>query len=132
MSDWIPCSKLLPAHVEKDYWVCTNDKGYQCLAHWENRYDAYGYPTDVWEWDGIPLHSEVIAWRKLPEPYKEAKMKPCPFCSADERDLLINHETENDGSVWYWVECGFCTSRGPEETTEERAIKEWNGRRSND
>lgn len=68
---------------------------------------------------------------RLSEPYKEAKMKPCPFCT-DERDLLINHETENDGSVWYWVECGFCNSRGPEETTEERAIKAWNGRRSND
>ena len=59
---WIPVSEQLPITVDiKYFWVCT-DKGHQCKAEWL-----------VWHWNyhNIPIGEKIIAWRELPEPYRE-------------------------------------------------------------
>ena len=59
---WIPVGEKLPeiGNIE-DYWVCT-DKGYMCKAEWIS-----------WHWNyyNIPIGEKIIAWRELPEPYRE-------------------------------------------------------------
>lgn len=70
---WIPCSERLPEKAEGQYWVCTNT-GYQCQCRWTD--DVYGLGSNgEWAWKifDIPQYSHVVAWRPLPEPYKEAE-----------------------------------------------------------
>ena len=68
---WIPCSERLPEKAEGQYWVCTNT-GYQCQCRWTD--DVYGLGSNgEWAWKifDIPQYSHVVAWRPLPEPYRE-------------------------------------------------------------
>lgn len=55
------------------------------------------------------------------------QMSPCPFCCSDNVEL----ETTTDGGgvvECAHVECVACLARGPEESTQERAIGAWNAR----
>lgn len=68
---WIPCKERLPKENKKRYWVCT-DTEYQCECRWTN--NRFGIrETDEWGWSifDVPQYSKVVAWRELPEPYRE-------------------------------------------------------------
>jgi hypothetical protein len=69
---WIPVSESLPKDGKKRYWVCT-DTGYQCECRWTNINHIWTELTTDWHWHimDIPQYSHVVAWRELPEPYKE-------------------------------------------------------------
>jgi hypothetical protein len=69
---WIPCSERLPEDEGKHYWVCTNT-GYQCECRWTNINHIWTELTTDWHWHimDIPQYSHVVAWRKLPESYRE-------------------------------------------------------------
>lgn len=71
---WIPCSERLPEDGEKHYWVCT-DTGYQCECRWTNINHFWTDLTTNWHWHimDIPQYSHVVAWRELPEPWKEGE-----------------------------------------------------------
>lgn len=68
---WIPCSERLPEDVKKEYWVCT-DTGHQCTCRWTNINHFWTDLTTDWHWNifDVPMHSRVIAWMPLPEPYR--------------------------------------------------------------
>jgi len=69
---WIPCSKRPPIAKHKTYWICT-DTGYQCECRWTNVNHFWTDLTSKWHWHimDIPQYSKVVAWRELPEPYRE-------------------------------------------------------------
>lgn len=71
-NNWIPCSERLPEPEKKEYWVCTND-GEQCQCRWTNTNHIWTNFTTDWHWHigDVPRFSKVVAWRPLPEPYKE-------------------------------------------------------------
>lgn len=63
--EWIPCKERLPEKIEKNYWVCTDDHGWQGVCKWRK------YPSkrgDFWAWH---LNAHVVAWKSLSESYKE-------------------------------------------------------------
>ncbi len=68
---WIPCKEKTPPNVNKTYWVCT-DNGIQCECRWTNNIYGFG-ESDRWGWSFLdtPRYTEIVAWRELPEPYKE-------------------------------------------------------------
>lgn len=69
---WIPVSERLPDDRKDTYWVCT-DGEYQCECRWTNVNPIWTSLTTDWHWCifDLPQYQEVIAWRPLPEPYKE-------------------------------------------------------------
>lgn len=69
---WIPCKEKMPPNVYKIYWVCT-DNGIQCECRWTNDIYGFGEIDDRWDWSYLdkPRYSTIVAWRELPEPYKE-------------------------------------------------------------
>lgn len=71
-SHWIPVSERLPDAEKKTYWVCT-DSGYQCQCRWTNVNHFWTNLTTDWHWHimDIPQHTEVVAWKSLPKPWKE-------------------------------------------------------------
>ena len=71
---WIPVTEKLPEDEKKNYWVCT-DTGYQCECRWTNINHIWTDLTTNWHWHimDIPQYSAVIAWRELPEPWKEGE-----------------------------------------------------------
>lgn len=71
-SYWIPCKKHLPDKELKTYWVCLNN-GEQCQCRWTNNIYGFGSIDDKWGWKliDLPQYTKVVAWRELPESYKE-------------------------------------------------------------
>lgn len=71
-AQWIPCSERLPVAKHKTYWICT-DTGCQCECRWTNVNHFWTGLTTEWHWHimDIPQYSKVVAWRELPEPYRE-------------------------------------------------------------
>lgn len=70
---WIPCSEKLPDEKRETYWVCT-DTEYQCQCRWTN--NRFGIrESDEWGWSifDTPQYTKVVAWRPLPEAYKESE-----------------------------------------------------------
>lgn len=71
---WIPVSEKVPIKKFNRYWICTNN-GYQCQCRWTD--DRYGIGVGGLEWGwhimDVPQYSYVVAWRELPEPYKEVE-----------------------------------------------------------
>ena len=69
---WIPCSERLPIAKHKTYWICT-DTGHQCECRWTKFNHFWTNLTTEWHWHimDIPQYSKVVAWRELPEPYRE-------------------------------------------------------------
>lgn len=70
---WIPVTEKLPNKEEKSYWVCLEGGG-QCQCRWTN--DMYGLGANEWSKWGwkiidLPQYTKVVAWRELPESYKE-------------------------------------------------------------
>lgn len=55
---------------------------------------------------------------------KALKLKPCPFCGCDERNLFSTH----DGHYGHFVECRTCLARVKEFGSLEEAIDAWNTR----
>ena len=50
------------------------------------------------------------------------KLKPCPFCGADEASVeVIDYD-------FYGVQCYCCKATGPTEETKAEAIDAWNRR----
>ena len=68
---WIPCSERLPDYEEKSYWVCT-DSGNQYQVKWSESWPPLSGNLS-WGWDYMDYEesASIIAWRPLPEPYKE-------------------------------------------------------------
>ena len=68
---WIPCKERLPEKERKTYWVCTDEKS-QLECRWTNNVHGFG-ESDHWGWKVIdlPKCTMVVAWRELPEPYRE-------------------------------------------------------------
>ena len=68
---WIPCKEKTPPNIKKTYWVCT-DNGIQCECRWTNNIYGFG-ESDWWGWSFLdtPRYTEIVAWRELPETYKE-------------------------------------------------------------
>ena len=57
---------------EEDYYLVTLDDGDMCVCKWTDRDMLYGRPgTGEWRWQS-PQYTRVVAWRLLPEPYKES------------------------------------------------------------
>ena len=71
---WIPCKERTPEDENKRYWICT-DTGYQCQCRWTNINHIWPELTGDWHWHimDIPQYTHVVAWRELPEPYREEK-----------------------------------------------------------
>ena len=71
-SKWIPVTEKLPKEESNTYWVCT-DSGAQCECRWTNVSTFWSYETTDWHWNifDIPQYTRVVAWRQLPESYKE-------------------------------------------------------------
>lgn len=69
---WIPVTEKLPNEYKKCYWVQT-DTGHMCECRWTNINHFWTDLTTAWHWNfvDIPPFSKVVAWRPLPEPYKE-------------------------------------------------------------
>lgn len=69
---WIPCNERLPEEKAASYWACT-DAGYQFECRWTNVNHLFTNLTMKWHWHvmDVPRYSMVVAWRPLPEPYKE-------------------------------------------------------------
>lgn len=67
---WIPCSERLPKEEKKTYWICTDTK-HQCECRWTN--NRFGIGEGEWGWSifDTPQYTKVIAWKPLPEPWKE-------------------------------------------------------------
>ena len=71
MDNWIPCEKKMP---EEAYgclvtvWDCNPLTG----EEFENLYPEFvGWDGETWnDADGKPIPLEVIAWQRLPFPYK--------------------------------------------------------------
>ena len=57
----------------------------------------------------------------------EQKIKPCPFgCKGKPSPVVFDKgETYETWHVW----CNECDAQGPNEITEEKAIKAWNRRK---
>lgn len=69
-NDWIPVSERLPE--ESDYYMaCIHDEilnKYYCRSEWFSINNNY-YGESVWI--DLKSYEKVIAWKPLPEPYKE-------------------------------------------------------------
>lgn len=69
---WNLCCDMLPLQPEKNplygnrriepYLVCEENKNYTFVAFWDGQFFLKGYTI-----------CEVIAWKPLPEPYKESE-----------------------------------------------------------
>lgn len=68
---WIPVSERLPEEQKNRYWVCT-DTGYQYECRWTNINHIWTDLTTDWHWHimDIPQYTNVVAWQRLPEPYR--------------------------------------------------------------
>ena len=59
------------------------------------------------------------------------KLKPCPFCGSDEKDLVIQR-VDTPSPYWY-VLCEVCDASGPTSgTTTREARRLWNMREEAD
>lgn len=69
---WTPCAERLPEDRAEEYWVCT-DAGEQHTCRWTNANPVWTHLKKGWHWNifDIPQYSKVVAWRPLPEPYRE-------------------------------------------------------------
>lgn len=72
---WISCKDKLPPNEKKTYWVCLGN-GSQCECRWTNDIYGFGEIDDRWGWSYLdkPRYSTIVAWRELPEPYKESEV----------------------------------------------------------
>lgn len=66
---WIPVSERLPEEFEN---VLTSVKFTECLGRY-GTFQKIGHIDYYGKWKGDYIGGEVIAWRPLPEPYKEDK-----------------------------------------------------------
>ena len=55
-------------------------------------------------------------------------LKACPFCGGDDVDGSFGLGQRSDGSDYIVSGCNECGACGPDEETEEEAIKAWNTR----
>lgn len=59
-------------------------------------------------------------------------MKPCPFCHKADKEMVVIQEPPmggyGDEPTEYAVRCEWCGCRGPEASTEEKAIEAWEER----
>ena len=59
-------------------------------------------------------------------------MEPCPFCGKADKEWVVT-EKQPMGSYWdepliFQVRCEWCGACGPEASTENKAIEEWEER----
>lgn len=57
-----------------------------------------------------------------------AELKPCPFKSCGNKDILVLLDQTGIGSYMHFAYCTECGARGPREDTEQAAIDAWNKR----
>ena len=57
-----------------------------------------------------------------------AELKPCPFKSCENKDILVLLGQTGISSYMYFAYCPECGARGPRKYTEEEAISAWNKR----
>ena len=69
--EWIPVTEKLPE--EKINPITVDYFEYQCTVRFGNLYDvrSYKYGEGHWRLGATIVDDYVIAWRELPEPYKE-------------------------------------------------------------
>ena len=53
------------------------------------------------------------------------QLKECPFCGCKYTEVLDFDHPEM--GTMYYVTCCVCHSSGPENTSRDQAIREWNG-----
>ena len=56
---------------ERETYLVTDNTGNIQIAKWTNYSPILGDESDVWRWVGLMQYTHVIAWRILPEAYKE-------------------------------------------------------------
>ena len=76
-TEWIPCSERLP-EAEDMYQPPEHKYLCQVKTYGERQFYVLsrlkGAAPPFWDWYGVVINdSEVIAWRPLPEPYKERR-----------------------------------------------------------
>lgn len=71
-SGWTSCREKLPKAEKRSYWICT-DTEYQGMCRWTNSNPFWAGRETDWHWNifDIPQYTTIVAWRELPEPYKE-------------------------------------------------------------
>lgn len=56
---------------ECEQYLITDDVGEMQVAYWTNYSSVLGEVTNIWRWVGLRQYTHVVAWRLLPEAYKE-------------------------------------------------------------
>lgn len=85
VGEWIPCSDMLPKDCDERFYMCVVENHeedppmylqyseYVGFGLWNNVFDAHslGFVDSYFSTNEELGYEKVIAWRELPEPYKE-------------------------------------------------------------
>lgn len=55
----------------REHYLITDDRGDVQVAYWTNYSPILGDESEVYRWVGLKQYTHVVAWRLLPEAYKD-------------------------------------------------------------